>query len=131
MGLLAVVGGAQRPALGAGEVAVHLREALLGALVVAQHRVVPGQLEELGDPPQLRLGVADQLLVLDLDVVQPGPVGARPLDLADPALGDVSIGGGSLRIRLKRDSAASRPSRIMWMNRASGIQFSICFIRFT
>ncbi len=89
MRLLAMVGRAQRLALVAGQVAVHLREALLRVLVVAEHRVVPGQLEEIGDAAQLRLGVANELLVLDLDVVvELVAVGARALDLANPALGD-------------------------------------------
>ena len=70
--------------------------------MVGQHRVVPGQLDELADLAQHRLGVEDQVLVADLDVVvELRRVLARLGDLLLPAAGDVA--GGQLAHRAVED----------------------------
>ena len=129
VGLHPLLAGAGRLAVGRGQVAGHLRHPLGGMLVVGQHHRVPVELEELGDPPQVRLGVGDEVLVAQLEVVaRPCGRGAgRGGSAAASVSATCDAGAGSLSpsVRFQRESATSRPSRITWMNRASGIALSI------
>ncbi len=72
-----------------------LLQPLLGPLVVAEHRRIEVELDELADPPQLPLGVEHEVLELDLHVVaEVGLLGAAAEHPAAPALG-----GGLDRLR--------------------------------
>ena len=52
--------------------------------MIAQHRVVPAEVDEVRDPPKRRLGLEDQVLVADLDVV--AELLRLAAGLADPPL---------------------------------------------
>ena len=59
--------------------------------MVAEHPGVVGKLDELADPPQGCLGLADEVLVADLEVVvEIGRVQPRRLDPSPPAFGDLA-----------------------------------------
>ncbi len=66
------------------QVVRHLRHPLLGALVVGEHPLLEGKVDELADRPQGDLGVEDQVLVPELEVML--ELSSRALGAADPAL---------------------------------------------
>ena len=72
--------GAERPLVLLGRERLrHLLEAVGGALVVVEHPRAPLEVAVGADPPQRRLGVADEVIVADLEVVGDvrGGAGAR------------------------------------------------------
>ena len=78
-----LLAGSQRLAVDRLQVVRHLRHPLLGALVVREHHRVELELDEVADRAQRALGVEDQVLVAQLEVVV--QLRARALGAADPA----------------------------------------------
>src|SRR5262249_14229365 len=81
-----------------------LGEPFARALIVAEHRGIELELDELTDAPQLRLRIGDQVLVAKLEImaVEPARLRAGVLDAAAPE-------GRRLRHRLVRPHAAPAP----------------------
>ena len=74
--------------LARGERPGHLLQALLGPLVVGEHRRVVVELDQLADAAEDALGVLDQVLVPDLEIaVDLGRVIARLQDPLAPSAG--------------------------------------------
>jgi hypothetical protein len=79
--------GGPRPPPRPLEIAGLLPQPILGALVIVEHRRLEGEVDELAHAPQRRLGVEDQVLEADLEiVVQPGRLLARSVDPPPPVL---------------------------------------------
>ena len=73
-----------------------LAQALLRALVVVEHARVVVELDEVADPAQHALGVADEVLELDLHVVaHPRRLAAGRRDALDPELRRLLVGLGA------------------------------------
>ena len=89
MGLHPQLDAERRPLAVVGELALHLLEPLSGSLVIVENGVVPGQLVEVADVAEGRLGIEDQALVADLLVMGQAPcLLPRAGDAAHPSLGD-------------------------------------------